>query len=139
MYDWTEEYSRAPRTLHITEALETLNLSPDADIFLPASQTFGIRMLVTTDHYWQREHRSNGNTIELHPAPELRVLMVAQGTLQARVGQSDAEVYPVGSTVLIPAATVAQTMLKAVDAATVLEIGLVNGPQPSDRPMGLQR
>ncbi len=128
MYDWTEEYNRVPRTLNIDQALATLNLAPNTDTFLPATDEDGTRLLVATDHYWQREHRSDGGRIDLYPAPELRVLMVTQGTIRAGTGEPDAEVYPVGSTILIPASTVAQTSVVAVDAAAVLEIGLVKAP-----------
>ncbi|GBE24396.1 putative mannose-6-phosphate isomerase YvyI [bacterium BMS3Bbin02] len=129
MYDWTEEYSRAPRTLHVTQALETLKLVAETDTFLPASESEGTRLLITTDHYWQREHQSDGDTIELHPVHELRVLMVTNGTIHTRVGQAETETYPVGSTILIPASVVGKTTVKAGSSTVVLEIGLVDAPR----------
>ena len=128
IYDWTEEYGREPRTLHITEALETLEMSSDVGTYLAPSQVDGTRLLVATDHYWFREHRHDAGKIALHDAEELRVLMVADGSVSIEAPGEGATVFPIGSTIVLPAVIATETTVRVVQPSVLLETGLVNGP-----------
>jgi mannose-6-phosphate isomerase len=121
LYDWTEEYGRDPRPLHVEEALETVDLRPKGAISLSPMELEGSRMLVETRHYWAREHRS---VVDLDPAPELRILQVVRGDATVTFEGSVIEA-PLGSTVLVPAVCTPGAAVMCTGDATVLEIGLV--------------
>lgn len=128
IYDWSDEYGRKPRTLHITEALDTLEMSSDLGTYLAPSQVNGTRLLIATDHYWQREHRYDAGKIALHNAKELRVLLVAVGSVTIQAPGEGATVFPIGSTIVLPAVIATETTVHVVQPTVLLETGLVNGP-----------
>ncbi len=124
LYDWTDEYGRAPRPLHLDEALDTIDLDPDEAVFLAPIAAEGSRLLVATDSYWQAEHRLDGGQVPLRTDRELRILMLPRG--RARVAWPDGELaLDRGATVLLPAALAPEVEVTVVEPATVLETGLV--------------
>lgn len=122
VYDWTGEYGREERRLHIPEAIATLSVSGPAPS-QEAQLDFCTRLLVETEHYWITEHRlDQGETPLLDPTPGFRVLLVVDGKLA--LDHLDAT-YRVekGATVLIPAAITSTIALSADPGTVFLEIG----------------
>lgn len=118
IYDWNDEYGRPQRDLHLTEAAETVVVSPPGAIARTRRDAPGVRPLIATAQYWIREHVSGGGRLQLLPRPEVRVLMVTRG----RMVVDDVQVVA-GTTVVVPAAAVAGTVVVADEAAGVLEVG----------------
>ncbi len=56
LYDWTEEYARAPRDLHVDRALAAVDLASPGAIFLGPLAGHGSRTLIETNDYWMVEH-----------------------------------------------------------------------------------
>lgn len=126
LYDWTEEYRRPERPLHVEDALGALVAGHRPVPSIPAADSAGSRVLVSTPHYWIREHRlAAGDSPALVREPELRILMVTRGC--AEVGAGDGPILQLGSgsTVLVPAALGASAGVTATAATTILETGLV--------------
>jgi len=123
VYDWTDEYGRAERQLHIPEAIATLSLSGPAPS-QEARLDFTTRLLIETQHYWIAEHRlDDGETPLLDLAPGFRVLLVVDGILTL-THLDISYALKKGSTVLVPAA-IASEVIPSVEPGTVfLEIGL---------------
>jgi mannose-6-phosphate isomerase len=121
LYDWGEEYGRAPRPLHLAECRETLVIDPPGATSVAPAEGSGSRLLESNNHYWIREHRT-GNTLDLDPAAEVRILMVIAGEIEV-----DGRSFPVGTTVIVPAEAVAGVAVEAVENAIVLEVGLGSG------------
>ena len=125
MYDWAEESGRDSRILHLEEGLETLDMAPTGAIALGPMEHHGTRLLVASDHYWQREHKINDGHIQLLPGQELRILMVVRGTSTVTGPDTVATEMTSGTTVLLPAAIADDVVVEAVGEVTMLEIGLV--------------
>ena len=116
MYDWSEEYRRAPRPLHVAEALETLVQAPEGFISTPGVDEPGSRLLVDTPHYRVTEHRSGDGAVVLRPQePWLRVCVVVAGS--ALVGSLEAAR---GTTFVVPAS--AGAALEMSPGAVLLEV-----------------
>ncbi|MCY4367926.1 MAG: class I mannose-6-phosphate isomerase [bacterium] len=124
LYDWTAEYSRPARRLHITDALNALSLvSPDA-ISLPGMTGDGDRLLVRTPHYRIREHRATDHRVLLRSPQELSILAVVSGRAVLE-GSGHAPVeMGTGSTAVIPAAATTDIRAMTLETVTLLEIGL---------------
>ncbi len=125
MYDWTEEYGRTPRTLHIEEGLETIDMDPIGAVALYPMEEEGDRLLIVTDHYWQREHRVADGPVRLRPGRELRVVMVVCGCASVSGPGRTMTDIPKGTTVVIPAVIAEAVTVEVSGKATVLETGLV--------------
>lgn len=119
IYDWTAEYHRTSREVHVDLALESIVRGDPQAVSIAASHAAGSRTLVRTAHYWLREHRVADGLVMLDPRPELRVIMVAEGTIH--VG---GDYVAAGQLVLIPAASPALGPVEAADGSVVLEAGL---------------
>jgi mannose-6-phosphate isomerase len=119
VYDWTDEYGRPERDLHLAEAAETLVASPDGAVSSGRMHGPGVRPLVVTEHYWMREHVSGGGPVALLAQPEARVLMVTRGRLAV-----DGMPAAAGTTIVVPAAAALTTAVSAEDGAGMLEVGL---------------
>ncbi|MDJ0664712.1 MAG: class I mannose-6-phosphate isomerase [Acidimicrobiia bacterium] len=118
LYDWTDEYGRAPRQMHQEQGAAALVVHPEgADSLAPWSQ-LGVREAISNRHYWIREHRHDEGGFELSSLPGPRVLMVISGT----VAVTDL-VLEEGSTGLVPACAI-DTVVEVDSAAVYLEIGL---------------
>ena len=120
LYDWAVEYRREPRTLHSEEGAASLLLDPSHADSLPPASGRGVRLLISNDHYWIREHRTH-TELELSDRPGPRVVIVVRGGLTAGdlvLGQ--------GGTAIIPACAV-DTAVAARRPSTILEVGLVGG------------
>ena len=125
LYDWTEEYGRAPRSLHLEEALAVaataweVNTDRARAVHRAAGE---VGPLLDTEHYRISRHR-------LHPGARLRtvggqarVVYVVEGRLLG-----DELVRPLGrgGVVLLPACW--DGPLVAATATTVVEIGVGPG------------
>jgi mannose-6-phosphate isomerase len=120
LYDWTEEYGRAPRTLHLEEALAVAGAAweVNTDRARAVHRAAGeVGPLLDTDHYRIVRHR-------LHPGARLRsvggqarVVYVVEGRL---LGSELARSLGRGGVVLLPACWEGPLMA-AIDA-TVVEI-----------------
>ena len=126
LYDWTEEYQRSGRPLHVEDGLWALVAEDRPALSLPPMDSDGSRRLVSTPHYWIREHRlAAGDSPALAREPELRILMVTRGCAEVDAGDGKMLQLGSGSTVLVPAALGASAGVTATAATTVLETGLV--------------
>jgi mannose-6-phosphate isomerase len=117
MYDWTEEYGRAPRPLHLTEALAAMNLAPEGAFDLGPMTEAGSRLLVETPFYRVVEHR--GTVLPAWTSPELRILMVLEGGME--IGERAVEP---GTTCVVPAIAAPTTRLVSGPSLRCLEISL---------------
>ncbi|MGF1666039.1 MAG: type I phosphomannose isomerase catalytic subunit [Acidimicrobiia bacterium] len=115
IYDWAVEYGRSPRQLHPVESIESIRLHPSSAFDVAPATSRGVRLLCANDHYWIREHRTEGR-IHMGGAPGPRVLLVMTGSL----GLGDLALEA-GGTAIVPACA-----LPAEASATgvVLEVGL---------------
>ncbi len=123
LYDWTGEYGRAPRELHVEEALAAVELAPEGAVFLGPLTGHGSRTLIETEHYWMVEHRHDHGTEPLTRAAELRVLLVTRGSVRVGWDGGDFEVAS-GGTVLIPAVCAPEVEVAVVEPGVILEIGI---------------
>ncbi|MDE0643136.1 MAG: class I mannose-6-phosphate isomerase [bacterium] len=125
LYDWTAEYGRSPRDLHLPWALDALSYDPTP--FPPRRPTDqeGARLLVETPYYWIREHRTTDRQIPIREVTELRILLVAKGKAEiVAPTHPPLELIP-GSTILVPACLGKTTRIRAREkTTTLLEIGL---------------
>lgn len=117
LYDWSAEYGRQPRRLHPEEALASIVLEPEDAIDLPPLASSGERELVSTEHYWVREHRLDQVPLSIVLGRGPKVIVVVAG--RAAIG--DLEV-PLGSTAVVPSAGTANVVTPD-GPATILEIG----------------
>ncbi len=96
LYDWAAEYDRPPRPLHPIEAVDSVRLHPkDALNIGPMRPGARARLLVSTPHYWMKEHPAG--TIELEDRPGPRIMMAVGG--DATLGSLG---LPIGATGFIP-------------------------------------
>lgn len=124
LYDWTEEYDRPDRPLHITEGLEALSFATSDTGFLPAMTEDGNRLLIDTPLYRIREHRATNRRIPLRGRLELSILAVLDGQVLIDCPGLPTHCVRTGSTVVIPAAAATSIRTQAVETVTLLDIGL---------------
>lgn len=122
IYDWSEEYGREPRPLHLDESLATIAIDPPGATHLPALDAPGVRHLEQNDHYWIREHRVSQGPVTLDLRPEVRILLFVSGVVAV-----DGSPVSAGATVLVPAEAIGSSTIEARQATTMLEIGLGPG------------
>lgn len=123
LYDWSWELGRAPRQLHLREAVEALELAP-ADVLLPSGRD-GDALPLDAGHYRLERHHLDVEATRDHDPGALRVIHVVEGELD---GDGFAWSVLAGATVVLPAAWAGQ--LRAPTATTSwLEITL-----PADEP-----
>ena len=126
LYDWTEEYRRPERPLHVEDALGALVAEHRPVPSIPPADGDGGRLLVSTPHYWMREHRlAAGDRAAFVREPELRILMVAGGSVSVGNGNASPTGVPAGGTTVIPAARALSAVVRPEEGTTLLEIGLV--------------
>ena len=126
LYDWTEEYQRSGRPLHIEDGLWAVFAEDRPTLSFSPMDSDGSRLLVSTPHYWIREHRlASGDSPALARETELRILMVTRGCAEVNTGDGTPLQLGPGSTVLVPAAFAASARVTARAPTTVLETGLV--------------
>jgi mannose-6-phosphate isomerase len=119
LYDWSDEYSRTPRSLHVREALRSVVRGDPTAISVAGSSAAGARELVRTPAYWIREHRAGEVPIALDPRPELRVVAVVAGEVSI-----DGERLGVGAVRVLPAGSRAFGVIDHADDAVVIESGV---------------
>ncbi len=117
-YDWTKEYRREGRELHIHEAMGSAIRDDPAAFSLGVSDS--TRQLVTSPHYWMREHRADETGVKLDRRPELRFVTVVAG--EASLG---GETLTVGDSRLLPAGSNLFGSVGATEGAVLIETGLV--------------
>jgi mannose-6-phosphate isomerase len=100
IYDWAEEYGRAPRQLHPVESMGSIRLHPEEAFSLAPSSAPGVRELVRSEHYWMREHRLDASLSDLAATPGPKVLSVVRGS----VTLGDLELST-GTTAIVPASS----------------------------------
>ena len=100
IYDWADEYGRAPRQLHAAESMGSIVLDPEAAFSLDATEAQGVRDLVTTPYYRLREHRVNDGTSDLAETRGPVVINVTRGSV--RLGDL---ALPKGTTAVVPASS----------------------------------
>jgi mannose-6-phosphate isomerase len=117
IYDWAEEYGRAPRQLHPAESMASIRLHPDDAFSLPATSATGVRELVRTEHYWMREHRLAQGSSALADTSGPIILNVTHGSITL-----DDLALPQGTTAIVPASS-SVAAFEGEDAI-VMEMGL---------------
>ena len=126
LYDWTEEYRRPERPLHVEDALAALVAEHPPVSTLPPLPGIGSRLLVTTPHYWIKEHRLGpGNHAALVREPELRILGVARGRACVTTDGNPSLELSSGCTVVVPAEVGTSVRVTASVTTELFEIGLV--------------
>lgn len=126
LYDWTEEYDRPLRPLHIPQALRAISTEAPAGRSLPAMESAGKRLLVDAAPYRMWEHRTDGEqALDIGEDPELRILMSAAGQAVVESGAAPPMDLGTGSTLVIPAAAAPSTAVTASGPAALLEVRLV--------------
>ena len=118
IYDWTEEYGRESRELHIDEAVRSVIRDDPAAFSLGVSDS--TRQLVRSPHYWMREHRALETGVTLDLRPELRFVTVVAG--EASLGE---DVLTAGDSRLFPARSNLFGRVETTEGAVLIETGLV--------------
>lgn len=119
IYDWSVEYGRVPRPLHVHEAAESIRVRPDDSFSLPGSNENGRRVLTSNEHYWMCEHRVRFGSARLSDRPGPRVLHVVDGSM--RLGELD---VPNGTTAIVPATSSSTRFETAEGGSVLLEVGI---------------
>ena len=122
MYDWTEEYSRPERSMHLGAGLAAIDLGQRPELVEPRTGS-GSRMLISNQFYWVRE-TSGSNRLMLGSSTDARVLSVISGLLRVFWGDGESLLLEAGGTVVLPAARIAEVVVEAVSETIILEIGL---------------
>jgi len=118
LYDWADEYRRAPRQMHFEEGAASIVMHPEGAISLPPIAEPGVRDLTSNEYYWMREHRHSETAVDLAGCPGPAVLMVIEGSITV----DDLELAT-GATAIVPACA-ADTRITVSGTAVFLEIGL---------------
>ena len=120
LYDWTEEYGRAPRDLHAAEAMRCLREEWDLNVTVP-QPVQGDGVLVDTPHYRiSRTTDAPAGAVDVPARPRARVVVVVAGSLSHP--DLPAPLGPAG-VCLLPAAWAGT--LEAGDGTTWLDLDLV--------------
>jgi mannose-6-phosphate isomerase len=122
LYDWTEEYGRAPRPLHVEQAVAALRIEPDGAFSLDPADQAGSRLLIAHEHYWMLEHSLASGSGPLGDDRELRIVTVLDGEAELS-HRNTVTRLAIGDTVVVPAAIVPNVAV-ATTMATWLEIGI---------------
>lgn len=121
LYDWAHELGRPPRTLHLEEGLEALELAADGE------RPPGVGTLpLDAGNYHLDRHHLDVEVVREPDAGTLRVVHVVEGTL---VGDGFAVPVDAGATVVLPAAW--GGTLRTDLGATWLEVTLTTGDRRS--------
>ncbi|WP_372595203.1 type I phosphomannose isomerase catalytic subunit [Actinotalea sp.] len=100
LYDWVDEYGRAPRELQVELGLEAIRSQWALNVDPPATVS-NEGLLVDTDHYTiSRQRAEASRTVRVEPRPVARVVLVMSG--QVRIAGLDAPVGP-GRLAVLPA------------------------------------
>lgn len=135
VYDWTREYARPPRPLHLTEAMECIDemLAPVPTGRPRSGESSPPVQLAATRFYelWTYE-LGGGEQAELPWAGSRAVgLMCLDGGLEVRAGSGSVQLVR-GGTALIPASVSAEAVVDAVESAWLLAFAV--GPAGSRPP-----
>lgn len=108
MYDWSIETGRAPRDLHVDQALASIVRRDPSAISLGPLEGPGSRALIDTPHYRMVEHRSDGSPVAIEGGElalvsvfgspgEIGGVALAAGETVVRPASSGADVVEVES------------------------------------------
>ncbi len=136
LYDWTREYGREPRDLHLAEGLHAMELEWDCNFGVAESVPEADEAtIVDTDHYRIDRHELAGGGQHDSTGGRARVLMVLDGAVAIRGAGHDPDAVArhrdlhldAGGVVVLPAAwsgsiVAGATGAGAQDAATMLEV-----------------
>jgi len=129
LYDWALEYGRQGRELHIEAALECLDRSnrPAPIVAAPGAAA---APLVSTERYWIWQLRPGIEAFRPSGAGSWRVVMVTAGEVQLHAfdGSFPSMGLAKGSTVVVPAASVATLRVDGPLGSEALLVGV--GEQP---------
>ncbi len=124
LYDWTKEYGRAERALHIDQAIECTDFTdgtPPESLAAPDGATQS--RVASTEFYTIDDTRPTDTPIHL-PAGACTLLMTIAGSGRVVTeGRADTPLT-VGTTALVPAAIAGITALESDEHLRVLVIGL---------------
>ncbi|KAA0215648.1 MAG: hypothetical protein DYG94_08630 [Leptolyngbya sp. PLA3] len=124
LYDWTREYSRPPRELHLDQAMQCITFfAPPPNEPTSASKTDSVSRLAETDFYTIDELRFHAGGHRIEDARCYALMGVAgSGTVEA----PDAEPVSIGAgtTLLIPAGCAHGTSICGEPHLRVLRIAL---------------
>jgi mannose-6-phosphate isomerase len=129
MYDWAEEYSRPEREMHIEAGMAAIDLDQRPELLEPMTGS-GSRTLTDNEFYWLREIRGS-EPVSFLTAVGARVLLVVSGG--CLIEWKDGKGFEVGSgsTMILPAAVVADVVVHPLGEVTLLEVGLPASGFPS--------
>lgn len=116
IYDWAAEYGRAPRQLHVEQAIGSIRLHPPEAYSLDAMVSCGVRELARNEHYWMREHRLAAEPHDLARTPGPAIVSVVGGSV--KLGDL---VLGTWATAIVPASSSVSSF--EGDGAVVLEMG----------------
>lgn len=118
LYDWTEEYDRAPRELHLDEGLEALELAWEHNHGARRGDAAeGQTTLVDVDQYRIDRYHLGADTTFAVGAGRARIVLVIDGRLE---GDDLAHPLGPGGVVLLPADWTGR--LTTPEATTLLEV-----------------
>lgn len=120
LYDWTSEYGRAARPLHLEESLEAITARPADFRAFVSPREAGATRLESNRHYTITELRSGSEPITtvFGPRPAVGIAMVVAGT--GRLGSIPLNK---GSTAVAPATTATTLSLDAYSTALWIDAG----------------
>ncbi len=117
LYDWIEELGRAPRDLHLDQAVRALELAAPPPG--PPAAPEGVHLPLATPHYHLDRRHLDADAEVAVPAGQLRIVQVLDGEL---AGDGLGGTLRAGGTVLLPAAWTGT--LRSVGGCTWLETTL---------------
>lgn len=126
VYDWEKELGRAPREMHVQQALECVDFSPDAERLDAARLPAGLDQarLVTTEFFQVDEARprKRGQIVAVGTPERPAVVMMLAGRCELVSARGDFEpmTLAAGMTALIPASLTASVFLRALRESTLL-------------------
>lgn len=120
LYDWTEEYGRAPRTMHLEEGVLSLRSAWHLNE-APPPPVAGDGVVVDTEHYAVTRTRSAGGPVQVPARATARVVVVVEGGVS---GRDLSHPLGPGGVVVLPAAWSGD--LDALPGTTWLDVDLVS-------------
>jgi len=121
VYDWTREYGRAPRDLHLDEALECIDFGEAPRAMRAGMSPMGPTLVASTEFYTIDDVRAEGEDYPLGPGcAVIMVLRDGSATLECRLGRFEPLRLFCGASVVVPAACAETCVVRRGDRAHVL-------------------
>lgn len=127
VYDWTREYNRPQRELHIEQALECIDFAtPPQPAGLQAGQS---QARVVTTEFFTVDHLRL--SCEVRPAagsdanaPLVLIALSGMGEVRDASGRYEPVAFEAGATMLIPAALTASSQIAAGPGSSLLRVAI---------------